>query len=696
MRHIRIVAAACVALVALSCDGGPTEPATPVADLVVTGIPVQNSLLVGASAQLSAVPRDAGGAALERRVSWASSDASIASVSPTGLVTGVASGIALIRASAGGQTQEVPIAVLVSVPVPPATASAPVTTGFFGNTLSLTIPPGATMETSLTVGRVRVITDDTRILTATAFAIGPATATFSAPLTVEVSVNLVGLSTTKRNGIRLYRISADGNLTPIAASAVDAARSVLVSPITQGGSYVAVVPGDPAQVAAAEGDSRRVPVNDSVPGIAVVVRDAAGNPVPGVAIEFSPEGSGNGIIVGDTIAFTDIEGRADLPGQWIPSATSGTYFLRASVIGTSLAVRFTALTFVPAVAVRFDAAPTTGISGVMLTDPFIITLVDANGNRADETRDVTLNLIGGSGTVTGPMSGVAAGGGLILTGQTITGGGSYRMVVSSAGLRPDTSDVIEVTQRVRSLRMLTEPAGAMSSVPFTTQPVVELLDDVGLRVTGGTHRVQARTQTGVLLGTQIVTAVNGVATFTDLAIEGVGSTSLIFDAIDAQGSSNVFSATLDVTPFQGIQFRVGAVPVFDVTPGTNFGPFLQVDLSNRNDANIAALDVTITWDPARVGYVSRNSEFWRDSTGMPANVTVDDSRVAEGILRISGSTPGATTSSFDLPGLIMTALPTATEVSTTITAVINAATNAAGAPVTIVVRPALVRIFPSP
>jgi hypothetical protein len=294
------------------------------------------------------------------------------------------------------------------------------------------------------------------------------------------------------------------------------------------------------------------------------------------------------------------------------------------------------------------------------------------------------------------MSATAAGGGVIVTGQTISGGGSYRMVVSSAGLIPDTSEVIEVTQRVRSLRMITQPAGAMSSVPFTTQPVVELIDDVGLRVTTGTNRVAARTQIGALLGTTTVTAVAGVATFTDLAIEGSTSTALIFDSPDWFDASNVFSNTLDIAPFQGIQFRVGQVPFFDVVPGQTFAPNLQFDLSNRNGANIAALDVTVSWDPARLSLTNRTGEFWSDSTGNGASVTVDDSRVAEGILRFTGTSLAPTIANFQLGSLFLVASPTSETVQTVLTAVVNSATNAAGAPVAISVRQARVTIFPNP
>ncbi len=694
--QIRSRAAALAALfLAIACAGGPTEPSTPVARVDVSGAPSENVLLVGATVQLQAVPREAGGAALERRVSWSSTDAGIATVSATGLVTAVSSGVVGIAAEAGGETGAVGIAVRVAVTVPPAGAPAPVTTSLLNNSLSLSIPPGATAAPSLTVGRALIITNDTRILTATAFAIGPATITFSSPVIAEVSVNLAAIPAAKRAGLRIFRVSATGDVEGIAGGSVDLGRSVVVAPLASAGTYVVIVPGDPTILQHAEGSSRRVPVGTAVPGIGVIARDATGNPVPGASIEFSIEGA-TGSIVGDTIALTDLTGRADLPGEWIAGPAKGTYLLRARVLGTPLSVGFTATAFAPAVAVRITGAPTTGLSGVMLVGAIPVEIVDAQGERAELTQQVTLSLIGGTGTLAGTTVETAVLGGAIFQGQTISGPGTYRFVVSSAGLLPDTSDAVAITQQVAFVELRTQPGGAVSGVPFTTQPVVELLDNARLPVSDGTSEVVASLLgSGQLLGTRTVSAVNGVATFTNLAIEGAGTTTINFTTSTPDGPENVVSGDVVVAPAPpGVRILVGAQLVRDATPNQSFGVPINVDLSNRGTANVRSLDVTLTWDPARFEYQDRFTGTWTDSAGGGSTVTVDDSQVAAGILRFTGSTPGGTIASFILGQPILRTLGTASQVETTITVVVNAATDAAGAPLNITVLPMTVTVYP--
>jgi hypothetical protein len=74
-----------------------------VAEVVVT--PESLQLVEGTTAPLSATPLDAGGQVLAgREVTWATSDASVASVSPGGVVTAVAPGAVTITATVEGRT----------------------------------------------------------------------------------------------------------------------------------------------------------------------------------------------------------------------------------------------------------------------------------------------------------------------------------------------------------------------------------------------------------------------------------------------------------------------------------------------------------------------------------------------------------------------------------------------------------------
>lgn len=90
------------------CGDDGTEPCVPVS---VTVSPSDASLEVGATQQLSATPRDAGGSVCGS-VNWSSSNTAVATCSGSGLVTGVAPGTATISATAGSQSGTASITVL--------------------------------------------------------------------------------------------------------------------------------------------------------------------------------------------------------------------------------------------------------------------------------------------------------------------------------------------------------------------------------------------------------------------------------------------------------------------------------------------------------------------------------------------------------------------------------------------------------
>jgi uncharacterized protein YjdB len=84
--------------------GSVTLTVTPVPVATVTVTPDDATVSVGASRQLTAAAKDAAGNVLSgRTVAWTSSAASVAAVSATGLVTGVAGGSATITATIEGK-----------------------------------------------------------------------------------------------------------------------------------------------------------------------------------------------------------------------------------------------------------------------------------------------------------------------------------------------------------------------------------------------------------------------------------------------------------------------------------------------------------------------------------------------------------------------------------------------------------------
>ncbi|HEY0928588.1 MAG TPA: Ig-like domain-containing protein [Gemmatimonas sp.] len=114
------LAMAMVAMAACGGDDNPTgNPTEVVASVAIT--PTTASVVVGATTTLTAVARDAQNNTLTgRTITYASSAATIATVSATGVVTGVAAGSATITATSEGKNATAEITV---TPVPVASIS---------------------------------------------------------------------------------------------------------------------------------------------------------------------------------------------------------------------------------------------------------------------------------------------------------------------------------------------------------------------------------------------------------------------------------------------------------------------------------------------------------------------------------------------------------------------------------------------
>jgi hypothetical protein len=115
--------------VLVSCDGGGTDPTTPVVDNNVATIdvaPPRTSVLVGESQQFQATARNAAGRVLSGvTFTWSSSNASVATVNSSGLATGVGGGTATITALAQGRSGSGSLEVMApAIPGPPSNVKA--------------------------------------------------------------------------------------------------------------------------------------------------------------------------------------------------------------------------------------------------------------------------------------------------------------------------------------------------------------------------------------------------------------------------------------------------------------------------------------------------------------------------------------------------------------------------------------------
>ena len=119
--RLRLPALAAVLLLLACGDEGttPTAPPTPIATSITLSAMNLSFSSIGATQQLSATVRDQNGTTMSgASISWATSAASVARVSVTGLATSVADGTATITATSGSASATASVTVSETRPIP--------------------------------------------------------------------------------------------------------------------------------------------------------------------------------------------------------------------------------------------------------------------------------------------------------------------------------------------------------------------------------------------------------------------------------------------------------------------------------------------------------------------------------------------------------------------------------------------------
>jgi uncharacterized protein YjdB len=258
------------------------------------------TLTVGETRTVGATPRDAAGNALaDRPVTWSSSNTSVASVSPTGVVSALGPGTARIDV----RSEDVTVSVTVTV--------TPVPVG------RVTVTPGTV---SLEVGATRALTATTA--DAAGNPLSGRTVSWSSSATSVATVNGSGLVTAVGVGTATITATSEG---------VSGTASVTVT-------APPAVPGPPVRLEIVSGNEQAGLRNAELADPLVVrAVDAAGRPVPGVFILWTPSDGG---VATPGLALTNEAGEAST--RWRLSDKNGGQQMRASAIGVP-SITFTAV-----------------------------------------------------------------------------------------------------------------------------------------------------------------------------------------------------------------------------------------------------------------------------------------------------------------------------------------------------------------
>src|SRR5574341_758746 len=196
-----------------------------------------------------------------------------------------------------------------------------------------------------------------------------------------------------------------------------------------------------------------------------------------------------------------------------------------------------------------------------------------------------------------------------------------------------------------------QPAGATGGRPFTTQPVIRVVDADGAIVRSAravvTIGLAVNPAGGTLGGTLTLTATGGVATFTDLALDKVGSGYTL--AALAEGLAPASSAAFAVSPGAPRQLVFATQPG-GAAGGTAFGtqPVAEVLDPGGNRAAGPSVSITAALGANPGGGQLSGTTTVTTTTGVASFADLSIDKVGDGYTLTVGATglTGATSAPF--------------------------------------------------
>jgi hypothetical protein len=332
------------------------------------------------------------------------------------------------------------------------------------------------------------------------------------------------------------------------------------------------------------------------PAVTVAVRDAFGNTVTSATNPVSlglTGGTGGAVLTGGG-AIAPVNGVATFSGLSVNLAGTG-YALLASATGlTGAASGSFDVTAGTAAKLAFQVQPSTTTAGAAITPAVQVVVQDAQGNTVPgSTASVTVALttpngaaLGGTTTVSA-VSGVASFGSL-----TVDLTGSYTLTATSGSLTAATSGSFNITPAAASQLVFTgQPTDAVASTTIQPPVQVTVKDAFGNTVTSATTSITVAIATppppggGSLSGTTTVSAVSGVATFSNLSIDKAASGYAL--TANGGGLPQATSASFAILAGTGNKLAFIVQPS-NTTVGAAISPAIQVAVQDASGNTITS------------------------------------------------------------------------------------------------------------
>ncbi|MFY0565578.1 beta strand repeat-containing protein [Archangium lansingense] len=299
-----------------------------------------------------------------------------------------------------------------------------------------------------------------------------------------------------------------------------------------------------------------------------------------------------------TAAFT--AGVASIPVTFGTLGTQSVTVTETAGSGFSAAA---STTVTPGAATRlsFTIQPANTVAGTSFTPALKVSLLDAYGNTVSTGSNSVTLAIGnnsGGGTLSGTATVAMSSGVATFSGLSIDKVGTgYTLAASSTGLTSATSSSFNITPAaVNKLAYVTQPSSVGAGAVITPPVRVALVDQFG-NVTASTSSVtltlSASPAGATLSGTTTVAAVNGVATFSNLSLNkmGTGNRLTATSGSLAGLASDLFEVT-SAPPYRAIITRQPSSAV----AGAPISPAVEVSLYDQlgNLATQANMPVSVS------------------------------------------------------------------------------------------------------
>jgi protein-disulfide isomerase-like protein with CxxC motif len=400
------------------------------------------------------------------------------------------------------------------------------------------------------------------------------------------------------------------------------------------------------------------------PAVKVAVRDSVGNVVTTatavITVALSSGTGTAGAHLKGTLSVTAIKGVGTFSTLSVDSAGTG-YTLGASATGLAAT---TSTTFdvapAPATTLSFRVQPTAATAGAPIAPAVSVAVLDRLGNAVKaSTAGITVGLAGGAGTAGAHLRGTLAvnadsGVATFPTLSVDSVGTGYKLAASASGLTGATSAAFAVAAAPATvLAFAVQPFSIAPGEAISPPVKVAVRDSLGNVVTTSTASISLALSGGPagaeLLGTTTVGAVAGVATFSTLTVDSLGTGyTLAASATDLAGAA---STAFDVATAPPVKLSFGVQPS-TATAGAPIAPAVTVAVLDRlgNPATTSTASITVALSAGTAGAHLRGTATASAENGVATFPSLSVDSVGTGYVLTAGASglAGATSGTFDV------------------------------------------------